>query len=173
MLMFYLQMVEDDQQSAFTELYNEYKGLMHHVAMEILHHEQDAEDAVSQAFVNIAENMSMVEQSVSPKTKSLVITITERRAIDIYRDKTKNLEVPYNDETMGLEINYEGDNPVARCIAKLPANYREFVSLKYHQGFDNKEISKILKTTEANVRKMEQRTRERLSELCKKENIFI
>lgn len=35
----------------------QYRGLMYHVAYEILHNEQDAEDAVHHAFVKIAENI--------------------------------------------------------------------------------------------------------------------
>lgn len=57
-MIIYLQMLETpEEKSKFEQLYLEYKGLMFHVAYEILHNEQDAEDAVHQAFVKIAENI--------------------------------------------------------------------------------------------------------------------
>ena len=47
----YLQIIETaEERSKFEQLYLEYKGLMFHVAFDILHNEQDAEDAVHQAF---------------------------------------------------------------------------------------------------------------------------
>lgn len=46
-----------EEKSLFEQIYLEYRGLMFHVAYEILHNEQDAEDAVHQAFVKIAENI--------------------------------------------------------------------------------------------------------------------
>ena len=46
-MIIYLQMLETpEEKSKFEQLYLEYKGLMFHVAYEILHNEQDAEDAV-------------------------------------------------------------------------------------------------------------------------------
>ena len=61
-MIIYLQMLETpEEKSKFEQLYLEYKGLMFHVAYEILHNEQDAEDAVHQAFVKIAENIKKID----------------------------------------------------------------------------------------------------------------
>lgn len=46
-MLIYLQMLETpEEKSLFEQIYLEYCGLMFHVAYEILHNEQDAEDAV-------------------------------------------------------------------------------------------------------------------------------
>lgn len=51
-MLLYLQMLETpEEKSLFEQIYLEYRGLMYHVAYEILHNDQDAEDAVHQAFV--------------------------------------------------------------------------------------------------------------------------
>ena len=48
----YLQMIDTpEDRSKFEQLYLEYRGLMFHAANQILHNEQDAEDAVHQAFL--------------------------------------------------------------------------------------------------------------------------
>ena len=61
-MIIYMQMLETpEEKSKFEQLYLEYKGLMFHVAYEILHNEQDAEDAVHQAFVKIAENIKKID----------------------------------------------------------------------------------------------------------------
>ena len=57
-MLLYLQMLETpEEKSLFEQIYLEYRGLMYHVAHEILHNDQDAEDAVHQAFVKIVENI--------------------------------------------------------------------------------------------------------------------
>jgi RNA polymerase sigma-70 factor (ECF subfamily) len=46
-MLLYLQMLETpEEKSLFEQIYLEYRGLMYHVAYEILHNDQDAEDAV-------------------------------------------------------------------------------------------------------------------------------
>lgn len=68
-MLIYLQMLETpEEKSLFEQIYLEYRGLMYHVAYEILHNEQDAEDAVHQAFVKIAENIKKIDDPVCPKT---------------------------------------------------------------------------------------------------------
>lgn len=50
-MLIYLQMIESEaDKSKFEQLYLKYRSLMLRVAMRILHNEQDAEDAVHQAF---------------------------------------------------------------------------------------------------------------------------
>ena len=60
-MLIYLQMIETpEDQSKFEQIYEKYLGLMYHVALKILENHEDAEDAVHQAFVSIAENLSLI-----------------------------------------------------------------------------------------------------------------
>lgn len=87
-MLIYLQMLESpEEKSILEQIYLEYRGLMYHVAYEILHNEQDAEDAVHHAFVKIAENIKKITDPVCPKTHSYVVTIVEHQAIDQYNIK--------------------------------------------------------------------------------------
>ena len=75
-MLLYLQMLETpEEKSLFEQIYLEYRGLMYHVAYEILHNDQDAEDAVHQAFVKIVENIKKIDDPVCPKTHGYVVTI--------------------------------------------------------------------------------------------------
>ena len=90
-MVIYLQMIDTpDDRSKFEQIYLEYRGLMFHVANEILHNEQDAEDAVHQAFVNVAKNMEKIGSPNCPKTKGYVVTIAENKAIDLYRRRKRH-----------------------------------------------------------------------------------
>ena len=110
-MLIYLQMLETpEEKSLFEQIYLEYCGLMFHVAYEILHNEQDAEDAVHQAFVKIAENIKKIDAPVCPKTHSYVVTIVEHQAIDI-------LKLPARYREMILLHHHQGYS--VREIAKM------------------------------------------------------
>ena len=89
-MLVYLTMIESpEDQSKFEKIYLEYKGLMYYVAYKILNNAQDAEDAVHNAFIKIAENINNIDEAVCPKTQNYVVTIVENKAIDTYRSKKR------------------------------------------------------------------------------------
>lgn len=172
-MLVYLQMIEtQEDKEKFEILYEEYRGLMYYIAYQILKNNQDAEDAVHNAFVTIAENMKNISEPVCPKTKSYIVTIIESRAIDLYRYKKRHPEVPLDEETVGVQTDYTGKDGLAKCIGQLPTRYRHVLVLKYQLGLDNRGVAKALKITEANAIKLDQRAKARLRELCKEEEIL-
>lgn len=57
-MLIYLSMIEDaEDQNKFEQVYLRYKNLMFYVAHRILNDAQEAEDAVHDAFVRIAEHI--------------------------------------------------------------------------------------------------------------------
>lgn len=64
----YLQMIEGEEEKLrFAVLYETYRGLMFYTANSILHNSQDAEDAVHQAFISLAENFSKIKTIECPQ----------------------------------------------------------------------------------------------------------
>lgn len=172
-MLIYLQMIETpEEKSKFEQIYLEYKGLMFHVAYEILHNEQDAEDAVHQAFVKIAENIKKVDTPVCPKTHGYVITIVENKAIDQYRKVQKHPNVGLIDDIQSTDTHYEGNNELTKCILKLPARYREMILLRYHHGYSVREIASMMDTSLAAAIKLDQRAKNKLKKLCKEAGIL-
>ena len=169
----YLQMLESpEEKSILEQIYLEYRGLMYHVAYEILHNEQDAEDAVHHAFVKIAENIKKITDPVCPKTHSYVVTIVEHQAIDQYRRLQKHPSVELIEEIQGTNAHYEGDNDLTKCILKLPARYREMILLRYHHGYTVREIAKVLGLSLPTAIKLDQRAKSRLKKMCEEEGIL-
>ena len=169
----YLQMLETpEEKSKFEQLYLEYKGLMFHVAYEILHNEQDAEDAVHQAFVKIAENIKKIDDPIYPKTHSYVVTIVENKAIDQYRKQQKHQTVELIDDIQGTNAHYEGDNDLTKCILKLPARYREMILLRYHHGYSVREIAGMMGISLPAAIKLDQRAKQKLKKLCEEAGIL-
>ena len=172
-MILYLEMLETQtERSKFELIYNQYKNIMYATAFSILRNEQDAEDAVHQAFVAIIKNISKISDPVCPKTKGYVVTIVENTAINLYRKKKRHSVILLQEEADGITIEYNGDNELARCIAQLPARYRQVLLLKHYHGYTVPEIAKMLSLSVANVRKIEQRAKAKLEMLCKEAQIL-
>lgn len=172
-MLIYLQMIDSPvEQSKFEKIYSLYKDILYAAAYAILHNEHDAEDAVHHAFVKVAENIHKISDPECPKTKGYVVTIVENTAINIYRQKKRHPMLPFNEETVGLTVEYTGTNELARCMAKLPARYRQVLLLKYHHGYSTREIGKLLGLTAANAAKLEQRAKTKLEILCREEELI-
>ena len=171
-MLIYLQMIEyAPDRSKFEKLYYRYRQTMYAVAYKILRNPQDAEDAVHHAFVKIIENISKISEIECHKTKAYVVTIVENTAINLYRKKMRHPHVAL-DETEGIQVEYFGGNELARCMVELPPHYRQVLLLRHHHGYTYGEIAKMLDQTEVNVRKCEQRERQRLEKLCKEAEIL-
>ena len=171
-MLIYLQMIEtQEEKTKFEQIYFEYRGLMFYIAESILHNEHDAEDVVHDAFVSIAENIVKIGDPVCPKTKAYVVTIVERKAINVYRRKCRRSETSFDEETIGLRVEYSKAHAIARCFSLLPKRYRHVLSLKYRYGYDSREIARLLNITESNASKLIQRAKVKLDALCKEEDL--
>lgn len=171
-MLIYLQVIDaPEDRDQFITLYETYRGLMFYVANQILQNEQDAEDAVHDAFLSVAEHIKKFSRLERHKTKAFLVTIVENKAIDLYRKKTHRKEEILWEETTGLAPAYEPEDGLTRCILKLPARYREFLRLKHELGYSTKEVAELMGISWP-ARKLEQRARDRLEELCREEGIL-
>lgn len=169
-MLIYLAMIDSpDDQVKFERVYNKYRYLMLHVANQILQNHHDAEDAVHQAFISIIENLDKISEVNSPKTRSYIVIITERKAIDLLRKIHRQQSLELNEELAGVEIPFDMDNPIAEAIAKIPAQYREVLLLRFYNGFSSKEIASILNISDSGVRKLIGRAKIALQEEIEKE----
>lgn len=172
-MMIYLQMIDDPKDRVkFEQVYSHYKGLMHHIAYDVLKNNRDAEDAVHEAVVALIENIEKISSVYCHGTKSYIVTIVENKAIDIYRRKQGHPTGELMEELEGVTVEYEIDDGLARCILKLPARYREVILLHYEQGVPYSEIAQLMGISQPAVRKLAQRARDRLETICKEEGVL-
>lgn len=154
-MLIYLSMIESqDDRHKFERIYARYRNLMYHVAYRILGNPQDAEDAVHQAFVSIIQNIHKFVQIDCPETRSFIVIMTERKAIDLIRIRHSEKILPLNEDLVGLEIPAPGDHGLADALAKLPVRYREVLLLRFDSGYSTRELAKMLGLTESGVRKL-------------------
>jgi len=173
-LLIYLAMIDSpDDQAKFERVYLQYRYLMLHVAKKILHNHQDAEDAVHQAFISIIKNIEKISAVGSPETRSYIVIITERKAIDILRRNQRHPASALDDEMIGLDIPAPEDHPLAAAMAKLPAHYRQALLLRYDNGFSSREIASLLGISESGVRKLLARGKKALQRQLEDEGVVI
>lgn len=162
-MLIYLQMIESEEdKSKFLAIYNQYRYLMFSVANKILENQYDAEDAVHQAFVSIIDNLNKIGNVDCPETKSYIVIITEHKAIDIIRSRKHLTGEEMLDTLHGMDIPLPGDNGLADAMAKLPARYREVLLLRFDNGYNTKEIAKMMNMTEGSMQKLIWRAKEAL-----------
>lgn len=149
----YLAMIDSDaDKSKFEILYSEYKNLMYYTANRILCNSSDTEDVVHQAFLKVIEILDTISSPRCHKTRALLVTITEHKAIDLYREKQRRNVLPLAEEYIGAAPAAEIERLAARdalaaAIASLPPRYRSVLLLRYDCGYSNAEIANILDTT--------------------------
>lgn len=172
-MLIYLQMLDNPKDRAgFETVYYTYRQYMYRRAYNILKNEQDAEDAVHEAFIAIAKNFEKISAPKCHKTKKYIVTIIESKAIDIYRKKQRQPHIGLIEAADAVHEDVHTDNSLGACLLKLPEKYRTVLLLKYDQGLSNREIARALNTTQANVRKIEQRAKAQLEKLCQEEGLL-
>lgn len=173
MMLIYTQMIEaPPDRDLFVEIYHTYRQSMYRRAYRILQNEQDAEDAVHDAFLAVARHIEKFSDPKCHKTKSYLVTIIDSRAIDIYR-KEKAHPQSHLDEAIGTGYEeYYTDDCLSDCLLRLPPKQRSVIVLKYAQGLNNREIGKMLGMSQASVRKNEQRAKEKLAQYCREEGLL-
>ena len=163
MLEYLATMETADDRTRFESLYLAYRGLMYHVAYHILKNPQDAEDAVHQSFVKLAEHMVTIPDGPCPRTRNLVVTVAERKAIALYRSRQRHPETELDEQTV-WSAPPEGGG-LADAMASLPPRYREVLLLKYYNGYSAREIAGFLSATPDAVTQTLHRARKKLAEI--------
>ena len=161
-----------DERLKIEEIFHTYGNLMFYAANQILHNDHDAEDAVQQALFVIYQNLEKFSEIKCPKSRSFIVTIVERKAIDLYRAKQRNAVVPFEEEFINVPAPSVVDaaaerTDLAKAMAMLPTRYRELLFLKFDNGYSEREIAVMCSMTEANVKKTIQRAKKKLESILK------
>lgn len=164
----YLTLIDDPiDKSRFIQIYEEYQKIMYYTAYRILGDQKDTEDVVHDSFLKLIEILPQIEEVRCHKTKSLLVTIVERKAIDLYRKRKIRKTISLNEEYINVpHITDIEDIPtrtdLGKALALLPTRSRQLLLLKYYNGYSEKEIASILSMGYASVRKEIQRAKKKL-----------
>ncbi len=181
MLIFLQAIKNDSDRSAVEELYRTYGSTMLYIAQGILKDRYRAEDAVSQSFIKLIDNLQKITFSDCNKTKGLLVIIVRNTCLDMLRSE-KGTDVLSPDEMeketdcsqdLPLEhvISEESYSRMMNCLLKLNDSYKDILRLKYVYDYTNAEIVGILGISEGNARARLYRARQALIREIEKEEV--
>ena len=142
---------------------------MFYVARQILSSDEDAEDAVHEAFLAILRHMDDISDVPDPKTRAFVVLIAERKAIDLLRRNARRDALPLEEECVGITIPPPGDGGLADAMAQLKPRQRELLLLRYYVGYSTREAAQLLGMTPSAAHKELTRTKTALRAILEKE----
>lgn len=152
--MVYLLLLETERdREQFQAVYEENYLKMYHIVLGILKQKADAENAVHEAFLTLAENFGKYSHLTGSKMTVFCITIAKNKAIDILRKQkhysAAELEdlILYDERAEANPENAQAASEESDRIRKALKNIshvlQEALVLKYYYGMSNREIAKM------------------------------
>lgn len=185
MLMMYLSIVETpEERSLFEQIYYTYRKQMFFVANGILNDKNLAEDAVQEAFLGIAKQITLFRDMPESKVKAYVLTAAKNAAINICKQEQRVNQhhtgfeatvavLSYQDQVLNEQIYRETYQTLMSVISTLPAFQRDILMLRYSNNMNCAQIAVALGKKPSTVRKELSRARKALRKGCKKEGLEI
>lgn len=141
---------------------------MYSLAYSILHNVEDAEDAVHQAFLTIANNFEKVRKIPCQEIKAYIVIIIRNVSINIYNSNKRKAEHSAElDDNITVDVDvleqYEYTQLV-KVISELPQIYKDIVYLYYLEEFTAKEVAKMLNISVNTVWKRAERAKKLLKD---------
>ena len=163
---------EQEHEDRLSQVYRLYRAPMLRLALRVLHDERDAEDAVQDAFESIARSLGSLGAPEDAKTRGYIMVVTERKAIDLLRERRRKETQELDEESGCIEFPETSGSGLAQCMTKLPPRYREILLLRFVYGYSMRETAELMEIPSTTVGKLSQRAKERLYEICRSEGIL-
>ena len=156
-------------------LYQIYEKPFYHIAYAVLHHHQQAEDAVSDAFYQVMLHLENIGEPESHSTKSYMIKIIKNTAINQYRKNVRQNQHCTEIDDSVLQIADPKDeletkikkNSLRQIITDLFSvindTDKKIILLHCQDNKTFKEIADMLDMKETAVRKRFERARKRMT----------
>lgn len=151
------------EREKFETGYEKYADLLYRVAYSYLKNADDAEDAVHDTFIKYMHHLFAFRDE--SHERAWLIRVTVNRCKDLLKHPSHaSLE-----EAEELAAPQE-ESSVQQALSVLSEPYRIPIILHYLEGFDVREIAKILNCSESAVKMRLMRGRTMLKDIIEKEN---
>ncbi len=142
----------------FEQIYKTYYKDVYRLAYSYVLNKQDAEDIMQKSFLKLYKNIKKVNNS-SNDIKKWLFRITINDCKDLLRTfKFKTLSF-VNEENIINNEDYT-KNDLIYFLKSIPLNYRVPLFLHYYEGYNVKEIAKIMHKSESSIKMRLSRGRE-------------
>ena len=171
----YLRFINGDN-DGMVEIIKEYKDGLTLYLNSFTKNLLTAEDLMEDTFVKLVVKKPAF--SVGYSFKTWLYTVGRNTALDYLRKRNKAYELNFDelskiaDEQTSIENEYlksEQKITVHRAMENLNADYRQVLYLSFFEGFDNRQISKIMKKSTRQIENLLYRSKQALKKELEKE----
>ena len=154
---------------AHYRLYKLYSRSMYNVSYRITGREEDAEDALQEAFISAFRNLAnyRADATFGAWLKRIVvnksINVLKKRKLE-WLPEHEDWDVPEEEQTSDYREELTVDR-VKKAIEELPDGYRSVLSLYLLEGYDHQEIAEILGISESTSKSQLNRAKGKLREM--------
>lgn len=165
----------------FESFYRDYRNLMYRIAYNLLKNPQDAEDAVQEAFLNIARSFSKIESAEEPQKRSFAAVVTRNICLNKLRkisktafytdyDSIEEQEISDNETAETAAFSNLGVEALEEALNALPRQYIDILYIVAYEGMSLKEAAKLFGITYENAKSRLKRARQKLREILKEKS---
>lgn len=171
MIVIILGILSDEEKDLVNKIFSKMNVKMYNISFNILRSDADAQEAVSQTFLKIIDNIEKISALPCPQVEPYCVIILKNETINIMRKYKKTVyaeNVDYfnhNDRDCDIEEEYlktANREKLLSCINRLSDDDKGLLYLRfvYEMGF--KQISELLGITEEAAKKRGQRILKKL-----------
>ncbi len=172
--MFLMMLDTEEEKKTLAGIYNDYHDKMFAIAFRILHNEHESEDAVSDAFYTIANNVKNFKKYSNEQIKKYAYTTVEFKCKSILKSRLDYVVIEENtlpsiDENLK---NVSEENIYVNAILKLPKIYITTLTLRFIYGFNVREIADVMLSSPNTIKSRLARAKKMLKKILKEENLW-
>ena len=144
----------------FTKIYHQYVDTIYRICFSFLKNEDDAKDAVQEVFIKLLNSNKEYENEEHIKAWLIVTTSNYcKNIVSNWWWKRKSIE-----DSAIVEGNIMKGDETLELVLDLPDKYKIPVYMYYYEGYDSREIAKILGKPDSTIRTYLQKARKLLKE---------
>jgi len=174
--------IEDDYEREFiTNIYNDYYDYMRKKAYSFVRNNEEAEELVHDAFVNLIENVKVVMTVEKQKLPSYIITTIRNVCINRWKSNKKLHEAVFSMDDADLANWLKDDAALPedlyikneelflmhKALSRLPERDQRLLEAKYTLNLSDEDIGKQFDIAKQNVRVYIMRARRKAYALMK------
>lgn len=182
MLMIYASVIDDAAElRKFEKIFYAYRDQMFFIANKILNDEHEAEDAVQNAFMGIAQNIKSLPTDDKRVVRAYTLTAAKNAALNLLPQKQRRdmqldideVDIADDEDVFKRVAASEDREMISRAIEKLPDIYGDVLLMHCVCGLGVERTALMLGRKKATVEKQLTRARKLVAKLCIEEGMVF
>lgn len=142
---------------------NQYGDMVYRIAMAILCHPEDAEDAVQNTFLRYYRKAPQFNDAEHERAWLIRVAVNCARSLSTYRSRH------YHEPLEHYKTAAAPSSIFPELLWCLPPEDRELLQLRYVEGYTSEEIARILGGNAAAIRKRLERAKKQAEKIYERE----